>query len=79
MSNTECVIFTLASFRKTRYSALDPIGMKGIPSPCQNLVSVGLVPDIPDELIIRSVKNIVQCDGQFDDTQTRSEMAITDF
>src|SRR6185312_13613146 len=44
----------------------------------QNFVRVGLMADIPDQLVIGCVKNVMESDRQFDDTQARSEMSSGD-
>lgn len=77
MSHTKCVIFTFASFWKTRDTALRPIRVKYISATSQNLVSIGLMPHIPDELIIWRVKYIMQRDRQLHHSQTRSEVTIS--
>ena len=40
----------------------------------QHLVAVGLMPDVPDDAIVRRVKNIVQRDRQFDHAKASAKM-----
>ncbi|MPM87384.1 hypothetical protein SDC9_134480 [bioreactor metagenome] len=42
---------------------------------CQNFVRVGLVGNIPDDLIRWRIKNMVEGNRQFGDTQVRSDVA----
>ena len=41
----------------------------------QDLVPVGLVADIPDELVLRRIEDVVHGNCQFDDTQAGAEVA----
>src|SRR5438045_2107129 len=41
----------------------------------QYLVRVGLMADIPDDLVGRRIEHVVQRDGEFDDTEPRTQMA----
>lgn len=77
MSYSESIVFTLTPFRKTRNTTLRPIGVKYLSTTSDDLVSIRLMPHIPDELIIWSVKNIMQSDRQFYHSQTRSEVTIS--
>ena len=43
--------------------------------PGQNLVRIGLMADIPDQLVARRVEDAVQCDRQFDHAKPRAQMA----
>jgi hypothetical protein len=42
---------------------------------CEQFVGIGLVPDVPDNLIVRRVEQVMQGNGQFRGTQIRGEMA----
>jgi hypothetical protein len=37
-------------------------------------MGIGLVTNVPDQKVIRSLEDIVKCYGQFDHPETRSEM-----
>ena len=43
--------------------------------PVKNLVRVSLMADIPNQLVVRSIENVVQRDGQLDDAKPGAEMA----
>jgi hypothetical protein len=40
----------------------------------QDLVGIGLMADIPDQLVARGVENGMECDGQLDHAQCRAQM-----
>ena len=40
-----------------------------------NLVGIGLVPDIPDDFIAGRIKNIVQRNGELNDAKARRQVA----
>src|SRR5262249_33019768 len=47
---------------------------KPIPAPGQDLVRVGLVADVPDNLVPRGVENLVEGQGELDHPETRPQM-----
>ena len=59
---TETVVFTLGPQHKSIQPALLPDRMKPIPPTRQKLVNVGLVTDVKNEMIGRSIKNTMKCD-----------------
>ena len=48
---------------------------------CQNFVRVGLMGNIPDNLILWRIENMMESDRQFDDPQVGSDVAadLADF
>lgn len=40
-----------------------------------DLVRISLMPDVPDEPVVRCVEHVMQGDRQFDDAEARTEMA----
>src|SRR5690606_1625817 len=44
------------------------------PAAGQNLVRIGLMPDIPDQTVFRGVIDVVQGDGQLDYAESGAEM-----
>ena len=60
---------TLTALRKTADSSELPKRRKRFFSSGQNLVGVGLMSDIPDNLILRQCKGQMQCHGKLDHTQ----------
>ena len=51
-----------------------PQGPDAIAAAGQDLVWVGLMPDVPDQSVIRRIEHVVQGDGEFDDAQPRTQM-----
>ena len=49
--------------------------MKNIPASGQYLVSVSLVSDVPDNPVVRGVENIVQGNGQFNRSETGTQVS----
>ena len=43
--------------------------------PCQDLVRIGLMTDIPDQPVMRRLKNIMQCHGQLDNAKPGPQMS----
>src|SRR5581483_3524612 len=60
------------------YSLSDRLVKPLSPPPGQNLVRVGLMPDIPDQPVLRGVEHIVDGDGQLDDAEPGAEMPAGD-
>ena len=75
MGGTERVVFAFRAPGEAREAAglakrPDPVASAG-----QDLVRIGLVPDVPDQTIAGGVEYRVQCDGEFDHAQRGAEMA----
>src|ERR1700746_2979966 len=75
MSHSESIVFTFRTFRETAYSFVDTIGVKILSSPGKDLVPVRLVAHIPNQLIIRCIENIMQCNCQLNNTQAGTKVA----
>ena len=60
MARAERVIFTLVTLKKTRQSALLANGRELVAPIGEDFVGVGLMADVPDQLIFRGIKHIVQ-------------------
>ena len=65
MRRTEGIVFALTPFGEARKPAALAQCADAIAPPCQNLMRIGLVPDIPDQPVMRCVKNRMHRDGQF--------------
>src|SRR5579864_2846895 len=78
MRGAERVILALRAFGEARKSAALTERAHAIATPRQNLVRICLVPDIPDQAIAGRVKNVMQRDGQFDDTEAGAKMTTRD-
>ena len=49
--------------------------MQAVASPGQDLVGVGLVADIPEDLVLRGIQDRVERDGDLHRAQVRAEVA----
>src|SRR6185503_6507688 len=65
MPYSECIVLTFCSFRKTAQAVFFANGIKLIPAPGKYFMPVSLVANIPNQLIIRRVENIVKRYGKF--------------
>lgn len=75
MGRAECVMDTFLAPCEAGRAILLPQAAHLVAPPCQNLVRIALVADIPDELVMRRIENRVDGDGKFNDTETGAEMA----
>ena len=53
---------------------MDAIGVEPVPATCQDFVTVGLVADVPDNLVLGGVEDVVQGHRQFDHAQAGTEV-----
>ena len=74
MANAKGVVFAFSAIGKPGKTAAHAHGVHARPTSGQNLVAIGLVTDIPDELVSRSVEHIVQRNGQFDSAEAGTEV-----
>ena len=68
------VIAALAASRETAQTAQLAIGGEGVATLGDDLMGIGLVSDVPNQLIVRGVENVVDCRCQLHRTQTRTKM-----
>ena len=66
------------AFREAREPAAHAQRANAIAAAGQDLVRIGLVADVPDQPVVRRLENVVERDGQFDDAETRAQMAAGD-
>ena len=59
MPNAKRIVFTFASFRKTAKPIVFTVGDEIITAPGSNLMTISLVANIPYQLIVGSIKNIM--------------------
>ncbi len=71
----EGIVFAFGALGEAAEASALPQRADAIAPPGQDLVRVALVADIPDELVLGRVENIVDRRGQFDHAQPRSQMA----
>ena len=75
MARHEGVVLALVRIRETTDTAeLTVGGEAGSPSR-EDLMSVSLMAHVPDDLILRHVIHIMQCDGQLHDAEARSQVS----
>ena len=70
----ERVVLALRAFGETRQAILLAQGADTVAAPGDDLVRIGLVADVEDDLVVRRVEHIVQRHGQFDHAKTRAEV-----
>ncbi len=75
VAGLEDVVAALLDLRK----AADPLvlaqGGELVAATGEDLVGVGLVADIPDQLVLWGIEDVMQGDGQLDDAEARGEVA----
>ncbi len=65
MRGAEGVVFALAAARKTRDTVQLTQRVHPVAATGQNLVRIGLMPDIPYDAVVRRIEHVMQGDGQF--------------
>ena len=70
----ERIVVALQWGRERTEPAQLPVFRELVAASCQNLVPVGLMSDIPDEAVLRSVEHIMAGDGYLNSTQARSKV-----
>ena len=70
MARAKGVKFRFAAFGKARQTAFLPQAAHAFTPAGQNLMRIGLMPDIPNQLIFRGVKHIMQGHSQLNHTKT---------
>ena len=72
MTSDKCIVFAFRWGRERGYTFELSIGMKTLATTCENLVGVCLVTYVPYELVVWSVKHVMQCHCQFYRTEGRT-------
>src|SRR5690606_38156869 len=70
----ERIVLALVAAEEAGDAAFLPEGAEAVAPAGQQLVGVGLVPDVPDELVLRGGEDMVQGDGELDRAEAGSEM-----
>ena len=78
MGSAESIIFALAPLREAGDSASLPKRAHAVAAAGQDLVGIGLMPDIPDECIAWRIENMVQRHRQFDHAEAGAKMPARD-
>ena len=71
----EGVVLAFGAFGKAGQAAPLTQRSNAVAPPGQYLVRIGLVPDVPDQFIARSVEDVVQRNREFNNAQARPKMA----
>ena len=75
---TERIVFALRTLGETGQAAALAQRADTVAAPGQDLVRIALVPDIPDDLVVRRLEHMMQRRGQLDHAQTGTEMSAGD-
>ena len=75
MSGAEDVVLALGAFEKTGEPALLAKRFELRIAPCQDLVGIALVPDIPDDLVARRLKSVVKGYRELYDPESGADVA----
>ena len=75
MRGAERVVFALGALGEAGQAAALAQGADAVAPPGEDLVRIGLVADVPDQLVVRRVEDVVQRHRQFDDAEAGAEMA----
>jgi hypothetical protein len=78
VAGAEGVIFALGALAEAGQAARLAQGADAVPAAGQHLMRIGLMADVPDELVVRRVEDMMQRDGQLDDAKSGAEMAPGD-
>ena len=77
MRSAETVVFALRALGETGQSATLTQGANAVAPFCENLVRLGLMPDVPDDTVGGRIKNMMYCNRQFNDTKTGAEVTTS--
>ena len=75
MPGVKGVVAALTALGEAAETAVLPQGVKPVLAPGEQLVGVGLMPHIPDDLVPGAVKDIVEGDGQIHHSQAGGQVA----
>ena len=78
MRCAESIVFTFGALGESGQAAAGTQGANAITPAGQNFVRIGLVTDVPDQLVIGRVKNVVKGHRELDDAEARAEMTAGD-
>jgi len=74
MAPAEGVVLALAARGKRGESAVLLDGVQPRAPPGQSLVRIGLMTDIPDDAVVRRIKNVMQCHRELGQRRARLEV-----
>ena len=77
VADTKCIEGTLRAFRKARQSSNLAHRAHFAAAPGENLVRIGLVSHVPDNAVMGRTEYVVQCHGQFNDSQAGAKVTAS--
>ncbi len=75
MRGAERVVFALGALGEAGQAAALAQRADAVAPAGEDLVRIGLVADVPDQLVVGRVEDVVQRDREFDDAEAGAEMA----
>ena len=75
VARVKAVAVAFLSLGETAHAAVFPQRLKALPPSGQKLMGIGLVPHIPDDLILRQIQNQMERHGQLHCSQVGAKMA----
>jgi hypothetical protein len=78
MPDAKGIIGAFSSFGKPAEATVFAVGGKIIPSAGKDFMTISLMTNVPNQLIVRSIEYIVKGNRQFNDAQAGSKMASMD-
>jgi hypothetical protein len=75
MRRAEAVVFAFRALSKSGQASALPQCSDPVPPSGQDLVRVGLMADVPDQLVCGRIEDIMQRNREFDNAETGAEMA----
>src|SRR5262245_17113425 len=75
VTRTECVVFGFVPAQESGQTAILLYGVQLIATAGQDLMSVRLMPHVPNKTVLGRIKNIMHRHGKLDSTETGSRVA----
>src|SRR5207237_3975369 len=75
MRRTETVVDAFAALGEPGESSALPERANAIAAAGDDLVRIGLMADVPDQLVARRIEDVMNRDGQFNNTEPGAKMA----
>ena len=75
VSHAKRVVFTFTPLGKATDALVLTVGVESLASSRQNLVAVGLVSDVPHDLVFGGVEDVMQCHSELHHAQAGPKMA----
>ncbi len=75
VAHAEGVVLTFAALGETAEALVQPVGVEQFTPSGEDLVPVGLVSHVPNELVVGRVEDVVQCHGELHHAKAGAEVA----